>query len=303
MAFFGGSGLPRETLSSIWQSTTGGVRPMDQTAFHDALRLASAELASGAGASMPPPATSAPSAASAMPPPAPRLSQSAPSDLLAGITPKDLKKYAAHYAKLPGGKEGEVSVEHAVRFLCKAKLPADAVRDILARTTGGSTVVRKDAFCAAMHETYGALKSRGGATPAPSQMTVTPAAAKPSPSWTPAPPPPPLEPAASGGASDAGFADFGAASGSFGGGADSGGFASFDAAGFDSSFGGATTAPPPPPAPDDFSSGGGFADFGSFGDAPASTDASANAASEPTPAAPSGVTTAAPLPDDAPRAR
>ena len=148
---------------------------------------------------MPPPATSAPSASSAMPPPAPRLSQSAPSDLLAGITPKDLKKYAAHYAKLPGGKEGEVSVEHAVRFLCKAKLPADAVRDILARTTGGSTVVRKDAFCAAMHETYGALKSRGGATPAPSQMTATPAAAKPSPSWTPAPPPPPLEPAASGG--------------------------------------------------------------------------------------------------------
>ena len=148
---------------------------------------------------MPPPATSAPSASSAMPPPAPRLSQSAPSDLLAGITPKDLKKYAAHYAKLPGGKEGEVSVEHAVRFLCKAKLPADAVRDILARTTGGSTVVRKDAFCAAMHETCGALKSRGGATPAPSQMTATPAAAKPSPSWTPAPPPPPLEPAASGG--------------------------------------------------------------------------------------------------------
>ena len=81
------------------------------------------------------------------------------------------KKYCAHYSKLPGGKQGRVAPEDAVKFLSKAKLAPERIRQLLAGITGGSTdVISRDHFSVAMHETYKAIKQKGGKTPAPSQM-------------------------------------------------------------------------------------------------------------------------------------
>ena len=97
------------------------------------------------------------------------------------------KKYCAHYSKLPGGKQGRVAPEDAVKFLSKAKLDPERIRQLLASVSNGATSISRDHFSVAMHETYKAIKQKGGKTPAPSQMLVTPA---PAPAPAPAPPAP-----------------------------------------------------------------------------------------------------------------
>ena len=87
--------------------------------------------------------------------------------MLSSATPKELEKYAKHFAKLPGGKSGAADAESALKLLGKAKLPRDAVRAIFdAHAGAGARTIGRDAFCAAMHETYAAIKGAGGKTPA-----------------------------------------------------------------------------------------------------------------------------------------
>ena len=173
MEFFQGSGLPLEALSEIWRSSTNGEPAMHPMAFKAALELVAARLAPA-----PAPAPAAPAASA--PPPAPPSSAKPPRPIPEGsdMSAAEHKKYCAHYSKLPGGKQGRVAPEDAVKFLSKAKLAPERIRQLLAGITGGSTdVISRDHFSVAMHETYKAIKQKGGKTPAPSQMLVTPAPA------------------------------------------------------------------------------------------------------------------------------
>ena len=160
MTFFQGSGLPLEALSEIGRSATNGEPAMQPMAFKAALELVAARLA-------PAPAQAVPPASSAKPPrPVPEGSD---------MSAAEHKKYCAHYSKLPGGKQGQVASEDAVKFLSKAKLDPERIRQLLAGISGGSPLISRDQFSVAMHETYKAIKQKGGKTPAPAQMIVTPA--------------------------------------------------------------------------------------------------------------------------------
>ena len=189
VAFFSGSGLPTEKLSEIWRAATNGEPSMQPMAFKTAMELIAVAVGGGsAGAAAPVPPQPAPS------------SIAAPSSMTAGLaaskflsatklptsvpegsdmTPVEYKKYRAHYGKLPGGKQNSVTLEDAVKFLSKAKLDPAHIKQLLQQITGNSSFVSKEHFSVAMHETYKAIKTKGGKTPAPSQMMVTPAPAPP----------------------------------------------------------------------------------------------------------------------------
>ena len=266
MTFFQGSGLPLEALSEIWRSATNGEPAMQPMAFKAALELVAARLA-------PAPAQAIPPASSAKPPrPVPEGSD---------MSAAEHKKYCAHYSKLPGGKQGQVASEDAVKFLSKAKLDPERIRQLLAGISGGSPLISRDQFSVAMHETYKAIKQKGGKTPAPAQMIVTPAP-PPASAATPAP--------------VAGFGDFGG----FGSGPslDPPGAAVPPAApppvppAATDDFGGFGSFPEPPPAPAPPAPAppdSGFGGFAAF-DAPPAFIAPSGAPTDPSPPDPAATT-------------
>ena len=190
VAFFSGSGLSTEKLSEIWRAATNGEPSMQPMAFKTAMELIAGAVDVGTPAPAPAaePGLYAPSmpAAPSMPGgtmailgaskflSASKLPTSVPEG--SDMTPVEYKKYKAHYGKLPGGKQGWVGFEDAVRFLSKAKLDPEDIETTLRRITGGGAgLVSCEHFAVAMHETYKAIKQKGGKTPAPGLMMVTPA--------------------------------------------------------------------------------------------------------------------------------
>ena len=191
VAFFTGSGLPQETLSSIWMASTKGAPEMGPQMFLEALKLAYAALHGGN------PSSSSGAASG--------LSQSpgGPASFSShggggGPTPEERQKYAAHYATLPGANVGQVSTADAADFLSKAKIKRELIQEIVARNALGAATVTLDAFVQSMHETYEARKAKkekkGIKSAAKAASAAGAFAAAGSTSWRSAPVPPPLEP-------------------------------------------------------------------------------------------------------------
>ena len=189
VAFFTGSGLPQETLSSIWMASTKGAPEMGPQMFLEALKLAYAALHGGN------PSSSSGAASASRGGPASFSSHGGGGG---GPTPEERQKYAAHYGTLPGANVGQVSTADAADFLSKAKIKRELIQDILARNARGAATVTLDAFVQSMHETYEARKlkkeKKGLKSAAKAAMASGAFAAAGSTSWRSAPVPPPLEP-------------------------------------------------------------------------------------------------------------
>ena len=120
VAFFTGSGLPQETLSSIWMASTKGAPEMGPQMFLEALKLAYAALHGGN------PSSSSGAASASRGGPASFSSHGGGGG--GGPTPEERQKYAAHYATLPGANVGQVSTADAADFLSKAKIKRELIQ-------------------------------------------------------------------------------------------------------------------------------------------------------------------------------